>query len=300
MSKPKPVTLSLGEVLWDVLPDGRELGGSPTNAAWHAAQLGADAHVVSAVGADDLGREATDILQKKGLNIAEIAVIPGVPTSTVDAILSPDGNATYVIHENVAWDRMPATPSILALAAKARGLNFGSLSQRGATTRASTLAILDASPADAVRVFDINFRPPFIFRDVLSDGLKRSTVVKMNNDELPVLAKLFGWSDNEEKAIEDIFASFANLKHVVVTRGADGAWWHNRKRLYKRRPRTQPKIVDTIGAGDSVTASTMMGLLKGWDEERILEAALDVASFVCTRRGGMPELPDELKAPFLA
>ncbi|MCC8181018.1 MAG: carbohydrate kinase [Planctomycetes bacterium] len=295
----KPVTMSLGEVLWDVLPDGRELGGSPTNAAWHAAQLGADAHVVTAIGDDELGREAKALLLEKKLNLDATVVLPDKPTSTVDAILSPEGNATYVIHEDVAWDYLPLSDDMLALAKTVQGVNYGSLSQRAPHSKATTLAILDATPAGAIREFDINLRPPFIYREVLDDGLKRANVVKMNEQELPVIAKIFAWSDREEQAIEDLLQAYPNLNHAVITRGPDGAWWHNRKQLFKRHPRTCPQVVDTIGAGDSVTASVMMGLLKGWEEEAILEAALEIATFVCTQRGGMPQLPDELKAPFL-
>lgn len=294
----KPVTMSLGEVLWDILPDGKSLGGAPTNAAWHLAQLGADAHVVSAVGEDALGGEILDRLRAKHLNVETIVTIKDKPTSTVEARLSPEGNATYVIHEDVAWDHMPVSDDILAIARKCQAVNFGSLAQRGDKGRQSTRAILDATPTEAIRVFDINLRPPFIHKEVLADGLARAAVVKMNETELPVLAELFGWSDRPEAAIEEMLGKYANLAHAVITRGPEGAWWHDRKRLIKRKPTSNPKVQDTIGAGDSVTASTMMGLLKGWEADRILETALEIASFVVSSRGGMPELPASLKNLF--
>lgn len=299
MSQKRPLTMSIGEVLWDMLPDGKALGGAPTNVAWHCAQLGADAHVASAVGKDAPGDEILGRLRAMRLDLSAVSIIPDKPTSTVDAMIGPDGNATYVIHENVAWDSMPASPEALALAAKAKGVNFGSLAQRGAMGRRTTLALLDATPADCLRIFDVNLRPPYIFQDVLAAGLGKATVVKMNDDELPIIAGLFGWGKEPEQALAALFAAYPNLGHAVVTRGAKGAWWHNRKRLIERRPAAAIKPVDTIGAGDSFTASVMLGLLKGWDEETIMEAALAVASFVCTSRGGTPELPDSLKAPFL-
>lgn len=299
MAAKKPVTMSIGEVLWDMLPDGKVLGGAPTNVAWHSAQLGADAHVASAVGRDALGDEIIERLKAMRLDLSAVATIDDKPTSTVDAKLGPDGSATYVIRENVAWDAMPASPEALALAAKADGVNFGTLAQRGGFGRESTHAILDATRLDCLRVFDVNLRTPFIYKDVLDGGLAKATVVKMNDDELPVIAGLFGWRGEPEAAMTDLFEAYPNLRHIVVTRGGRGAWWHDRKRLFGKPPATKVKVVDTIGAGDAFTASVMLGLLKGWDEETIMDAALAVAAFVCSNRGGTPELPDDLKAPFL-
>lgn len=296
----KPLTISLGEVLWDILPDGKALGGAPTNVAWHAAQLGADAHVVSAVGDDELGREILDRLAEMRLDITDIAVIPDVRTSTVDAHLDANGNATYTIHENVAWDHLPASPSILDLASRADAINYGSLAQRHENGRAATHAILDAINPDAIKIFDINLRPPFIDREILDAGIARATVVKMNHDELPILADLFQWTCSPEDGMAQLLEAYPGVQHLVVTRGADGAMWKTRKELLHLRPQPPEKLIDTIGAGDSVTAACMMGLLRGWKEERILQAAMDVASFVCSSRGGTPELPDRIKAPFFA
>ncbi len=295
----KPVTVSLGEVLWDVLPSGKVLGGAPTNAAWHAAQLGADAHVVSAVGDDYLGREILARLAGMRLDIENVVTVADRPTSTVEATVGPDGNARYVIHENVAWDHLPATPAMLALAARAEAMNFGSLGQRSPAGRESTRALLRAARPGSVRVFDINLRPPFVFEAVIRGGLELATVVKMNDEELPLLAGMFGWSAVPERAIEELLAAHPNLRHAVVTRGPRGAWWHDRSRLVSKSPGTPVRVVDTIGAGDSVTAATMMGLLAGWEPGDILERALAIASFVCGGRGGTPELPAELKEPFL-
>lgn len=298
--KKQPVTVSVGEVLWDVLPDGKTLGGSPTNVAWHMAQLGAEAHVVTAVGKDALGDEALRILGAMPLHIDTIAVIEDRPTSTVDAVLDAAGNATYVFHEDEAWDFLPVTPEALALAGRADGMNFGSLSQRSPRAQEATFKILDAAPAECVRIFDINLRPPFVTGRQLVGGMERAAVLKMNDDELPMVAKVFEWGTGPEATIDKLFEKFPNLKHIVVTRGPKGIWWHDRKRLISKTPDDNIVKVDTIGAGDSVTASTLMGLLKGWDADAIIDNALEIANFVCTQRGGMPELPDALKKPFLA
>ena len=298
--KKTPLTISLGEILWDVLPDGKVLGGAPSNVAWHAAQLGADAHVVSAVGDDDLGHEILDSLRAMRLDVGTIAVLPGIRTSTVDAVLDASGNATYTIHENVAWDHLPVTDAVLALAARADAINFGSLGQRHAAGRASTHAILDAVGPDAIKIFDINLRPPFIDRGILDAGLARATVVKMNHDELPILAGMFGWAGDPEAGMGQLLEAYPGVRHLVVTKGADGAWWRTRKELHTMRPPAVEKLQDTIGAGDSVTAACMMGLLRGWREADILKAAMDISSFVCSRRGGTPELPNKIKDQFLA
>lgn len=299
MSARLPLTMSIGEVLWDMIPGGKALGGAPTNVAWHAAQLGARAHVASAVGRDALGGEILDSLKSMSLDVSAVSVIPDKPTSTVDALIGPEGNATYVIHDDVAWDAMPISPEAKALAARAEGVNYGSLAQRSANGRKTNLALVEATPPGCLRIFDVNLRPPFIYEKVIADGLAKATVVKMNEDELPVLGKMFSWPRESEAAIAAMMSGYPNLRHAVITRGAEGVWWHDRKRLFGKKPAAAVKVVDSIGAGDSFTAAVMMGLLKGWAVEAISEAALAIASFVCASRGGTPELPESLKAPFL-
>lgn len=294
-----PLTLSLGEVLWDILPDGKALGGAPSNVAWECSQLGAESHIVSAVGDDDLGHEIIDALKKKNLDTETIAVLPGIPTSTVDAHLDAKGNATYTIHENVAWDHLPVTDAVLDVAARAQAINFGSLAQRHEVGRATTHAILDAIAPNAVKIFDLNLRPPFIDRDILDLGMQRATVVKMNHDELPAIAKLFQWTETPEDGMVQLMQAYPNVHHVVVTKADQGAWWRTRDELHFRKSPKPEVMRDTIGAGDSVTAVCMMGLLKKWKEPDILEAAMNIASYVCSQRGGMPELPAGLKNAFL-
>ena len=290
----KPLTLSLGEILWDVLPGGKALGGAPANAAWHLSQLGADARIVSAVGDDELGREILDRLSAMGLDAGCVSVLPGVPTSTVDAVVGPDGAATYTIHENAAWDTLPVSRDVLALAARADAVNFGSLAQRSAAGRAATHACLDAANPDAIKLFDINLRPPFIDAETLDRSLSRATVAKMNHDELPALSGLFGWTRAPENAMARLMEAYPNLRHVVVTRAENGAWWRTWDTLYTCPSGKIKTLVDTIGAGDCVTAAVAMGLLKHWKPQQILETAMEAAAFVCGSRGGTPELPAAL------
>lgn len=289
------VTISLGEVLWDVFPDGKTLGGAPSNVARHLSQFGCEAHIVSVVGDDGLGQEAITLLETMGLWTDHIAVTGLATTGTVDAIVDEAGNATYVIHKNVAWDSLSVTPETLALASRTRAANFGSLGLRTETARNASFAILDALPAGALRMFDVNLRKPFIDPDILRSGFERATVVKMNDDELSMIAEMFGLSSRAEKAVEDLLAMWPDVRHLLVTRGSEGAWWHNRRILMRGSPAVIPAVADTIGAGDAFTASVMYGLLAGLGEETILHAALAIAAYVCSRRGGMPELPDGLK-----
>ncbi len=294
----RPLTISLGEILWDVLPDGKMLGGAPSNVAWHAAQLGADAHIVSAVGDDPLGKEILDRLKAMHLDTSTIVSLPDVPTSTVDAKLDAAGNATYVIHENVAWDRLPVTGPVLDLAEKAKAINFGSLAQRQENGKVTTHAILDIVTPEAIKIFDINLRPPFVDKEILHLGMQRATVVKMNHDELPAVAEMFQWTLNPDDSMIQLLEAYPNVKHLVVTKGAEGASWQTPEKLIHQAPPAVAKVADTIGAGDSVTAAVMMGLLKGWEVEKILETALEIASYVCSCRGGTPELPEGIKSKF--
>lgn len=301
---PRPLTLSLGEVLWDILPDGKTLGGAPTNVAWHLAQLGADARVASAVGDDAPGREILAVLAETGFDKRILdegmAVLPGVPTSTVDAVLGADGAATYTIHENVAWDKLPVTPALLAVAKKADAVNFGSLLQRGEEGRRTTHAYLDALKPEAVILFDINLRPPHFTEATLRGSLSRANAVKMNHDELPVLAAFHGWPSAPEEAMTALMKTYPNVRHLIVTRAAEGAWWRTREKLFSRPAGKIPAVADTIGAGDSVTAASMTGILLGWEPDKILEHAQNIAAYVCTCRGGTPVLPESLTQAFKA
>ncbi len=294
----RPLTLSLGEILWDILPSGKTLGGAITNAAWHLTQLGADARIASAVGDDPLGREIIQTLLDTGFDpqiVREgIPVLPGVPTSTVDAVLGADGSATYTIHENVAWDRLPVTPALLDVAARADAINIGSLSLRSPEARKTTHACLDAARPEAVLLFDINLRPPHYAAETLKPALERVNAVKMNHDELPVLAGMHGWPAAPEAAMAALMERYPNVRNLIVTRAADGAWWRTRDRLVSRPAGTIDTLVDTIGAGDSVTAVCIMGILLGRDPGDTLESAQAIAAFVCSRRGGTPALPESL------
>lgn len=284
----------IGEVLWDVLSTGKVLGGAPANVAWHAAQLGVESHIISAVGNDPSGAEILDQLAAMHMDISGIATIDAIPTSMVDAQISDDGVASYVIRQNVAWDYIPITEHALDLVRRADALNFGSLAQRTDPGHHMIATFLDAAKPDCLKMFDINLRPGCMRKDVLEACFSRCDVIKLNAEELLVVAELFNWPGRAEKALERILETHPGVGHVIVTRGADGVWWQTRNELLKREGR-EVRIADTIGAGDSLTATVLVGMLRGGDPGVVLDMAVEVSSFVCTQVGATPVLPRDIR-----
>ena len=188
----KDIIVGLGEALWDVLPDGKKLGGAPANFAYHAGQFGFDSVAVSAVGDDRLGDETLAALDDKGLKY----MMPRVPypTGTVQVTLDDDGIPTYDIRENVAWDNIPFTPELEALARDCRAVCWGSLAQRNVVSRDTIGKFLDTMPSDkgVLKIFDINLRQNFYTKEVISESVKRCNVLKINDEELVVIGRLFG------------------------------------------------------------------------------------------------------------
>lgn len=287
--------LALGEVLWDLLPSGKQLGGAPTNFAFHARSLGADAGIVTRVGADALGREVLDRFRSLGLPTDTVQVDPEAPTGTVDVALSGDGQPVYTIRSDVAWDRIEADPPARRRAGSADAVCFGSLAQRAEPSRGSIRALVKAAPEGALRIFDVNLRAPFIDRGVIEESLEIADALKLNDAELPALASMFGLPGDPRAAMDALARRFG-LSLVALTRGpagslllADGAW--------SDHPGVTVSVVDTIGAGDAFTAALVVGRLAGRPLDAINRHANDVAAYVCTQPGGTPLLPDALKQP---
>jgi len=285
--------LAVGEVLWDLLPDGKQLGGAPSNFAYHCRSLGADARIVTRIGDDDLGREVLERFRGLDLPTDGVEIDPEAPTGTVSVVLDADGQPRYTIHEGVAWDRIEAGPDALVRAAAADAVCFGSLAQRAPASRDAIARIVAAAGPDALRIFDVNLRPPFVDREVVARSLEAADVLKLNDEELVVLAEMFDVSGPPEGAVEALAGRFG-LKVVAVTRGtggsllfADGAW--------SDHPGVRVEVVDTIGAGDAFTAAMTVGLLAGRPLDEINHRANAVAAFVCTRPGGTPALPESLR-----
>lgn len=293
----QPLILAVGEILWDLLPAGKQLGGAPTNFAYHAAQLGARAVIVSAIGDDALGREVLDRVRALGLDTAHIATDPAHPTGTVTVSLDPAGQPSYTIHENVAWDFVPHTPALQELAAQADAVCFGTLAQRSPATRQTIRAVLAATRRDCLRILDINFRQHFYDRDVVDASLRHATVLKINDHELPELLRMLGLPSAGPSSPADLFARHPHLRWVALTRGAHGSVLYSRDGDASHHPGTPPgRVADTVGAGDSFTAALAVGLLRGLPLAEINARANRLASYVCTQPGATPPIPPEILA----
>ena len=288
--------VGLGEVLWDLLPTGPELGGAPANFACHAYALGARAQVITRVGNDRYGNRIVRRFEELGLAGVAVQVDDAAPTGTVTVTLSGNGIPEFTIHENVAWDRIAVTQSALAAVREADAICFGSLAQRNEISRQAIQRLVAAAPAAAWRIFDINLRQHFYNRDIIEHSLKLANVLKLNDTELPIVARMFGIEGVASHVIETLAKQYGLLV-VALTRGEDGSLLYQRGR-WSEHAAGKAAIKDTVGAGDSFTAALCLGLLGRMDLDEINAAANQVAAFVCGCAGATPQLPDELRRLF--
>ena len=288
----KQVIVGLGEALWDCLPDGKKLGGAPANFAYHVGQFGFDTIAVSAVGNDRLGDETIASLEAKGLKY----MMPRVsyPTGTVQVTLDDNGIPTYDIRENVAWDNIPFSPELEELAHNCRAVCWGSLAQRNVVSRETINKFLDTAPKDCLKIFDINLRQNFYTKEVISESIKRCNVLKINDEELVVIGRLFGYPglDMENKCW--LILGKYNLDMLVLTCGVNGSYVFTPGSVsFQETPLVD--VVDTVGAGDSFTGTFCASILSGMSVKDAHALAVKVSAFVCTQSGAMPVLPEELK-----
>ena len=287
----KRYVVGLGEVLWDVLPDGKKLGGAPANFAYHAGQFGLDTLAVSALGKDALADETIAALDERGLKY----LLPRVdyPTGTVQVTLTVDGIPTYEIKENVAWANIPYTPELAEIASNCRAVCFGSLAQRNVTSWATIRQFLDNTPTDCLKVFDINLRQQFYTKDVIEESLKRCNILKINDEELVIIKRMYGYDDLDMRGIcEKILADY-QLKMLVLTCGTNGSYvFAPGLTSFQETPKV--KVADTVGAGDSFTGSFCAAILNGKSLEEAHRKAVAVSAFVCTQNGAMPKYPEDL------
>jgi fructokinase len=290
----RPRIVALGEVLWDLLPEGKMLGGAPANFAFHARALGAESRLVSRVGDDRLGREILQRFSAKGLPIDGLQVDPAASTGTVSVHLSDDGQPNYIIHEGVAWDAIAVTPEAMEMVTKADAICFGSLAQRAATSREAIRALVSATTPGTWRIFDINLRQNYSTRETIETSLGLANVLKLNETELPVLAEMFGLAGESRDQLAALAERF-DLRAIALTLGAGGSLLRVDETC-SAYAGTPVKVRDTIGAGDSFTAMLALGLIAGWPAAQINERANAIAAFVCSQSGATPDLPEELRA----
>ena len=288
-----PYVVGLGEALWDVLPEGKKLGGAPANFAFHAAQFGRRAIAVSAVGEDNLGRETLEEFRKKNLNV----LMPRVPyaTGTVQVTVDEQGIPTYDIKENVAWDNIPFTPEIEDVAKRCEAVCWGSLAQRNVVSRQTIQKFLDAMPSDGnrLRIFDINLRQNFYTPEVIRDSLQRCNILKINDEELVTISRLFGYPGLDIRNKCWLLLGKYNLRMLVLTCGVNGSYVFTPGHV-SYQPTPKVEVADTVGAGDSFTGSFCASLLRGRSVAEAHEIAVRVSAYVCTQKGAMPRLPEEL------
>lgn len=291
----KMVVVGLGEVLWDLLPDGKQLGGASANFAYHAQMLGAEAWLISAVGNDVLGRDLTDRLQAMEMSTECVSIDPAAPTGTVTIELSPEGQPKFTIRENVAWDHIIASDFARSVVARADAICFGSLAQRATLSRSTIRSLVEFSRPDALRIFDVNLRQNFYSREVLEASLQLANVLKINDEELPVLAGFFGLHGKAEEQLAQLAERF-NLQMVALTCGARGSLFYSNGN-YSEMKGLPASVVDTVGAGDSFTAMLAIGVLAGWKLDQINERANEIAAYVVSQPGATPKLPAHLRLP---
>ena len=289
----KRYIVGLGEALWDVLPEGKKLGGAPANFAYHAGQFGLDTIAISALGEDALAEETIEALKEHDLNY----LMPHVPypTGTVQVTLTGDGIPTYDIKEGVAWDNIPYTDQMAEIAKNARAVCFGSLAQRNKVSRENIRKFLADTPADCLKICDINLRQQFYSKEVLEDSFRLCNILKINDEELVVVNRLFGYEGLDMRQTCEKMVQDYGLKMLVLTCGTNGSYVFTDDGLTSFQDTPKVEVADTVGAGDSFTGSFCACILNGKPVQEAHKTAVQVSAFVCTQNGAMPVIPDKLK-----
>jgi fructokinase len=286
---------SIGEVLWDVFGETRHLGGAPFNFAYHCRALGCHAEIASAVGNDQPGRDLVERACEIGVSPRLIQVDPQHPTGTVTVTVDTAGVPTYVIHENVAWDFIGVTYEARCAVAQADVICFGTLAQRSEVTRRTLRALVAGSKPGALRVYDINLRQQFYSAALIADSLAMTNLLKLNEEELDVLAGLFGLPRGAE-AVHALLDRFP-ITGLVVTRGAAGAeaWW---KGAHAAAQGIGVEVRDTVGSGDAFAAVFATQVAVGASLENALRYANAAGAYVATQAGATPDISAETISRF--
>ena len=287
----KNVIVGLGEALWDCLPDGKKLGGAPANFAYHTGQFGLNTLAVSALGEDSLGTETLEELKSKGINY--LMPLVDYPTGSVQVELDDAGVPTYDIKEGVAWDNIPFTTELEEVAKNCSCVCFGSLAQRSSVSRQTIQKFIEATPESCLKIFDINLRQNFYTKDIICNSLKQANILKINDEELVTIGRLFGYPglDMENKCW--LLLGKYNLDMLVLTCGVNGSYVFAPNLLsFRETPKVE--VADTVGAGDSFTGTFAAAILNGIAIPEAHQLAVEASAFVCTQHGAMPKFPKDL------
>ena len=300
-----PRILGIGELLWDVLPEGPRLGGAPANFTVMAGRLGCHAAVLSRIGRDDLGRRAVELLDPLPVDTEFLQVDAVHETGRVTVAFN-NGQPEYTIHEPAAWDFLELSDEWVQLAERADAICFGSLAQRSRESRQTIQTLAAQTSSSCVRVFDVNLRAPFYSSEVVQESLELATVVKMNDAEVPLVLGLLGLPPQDDQAsgalragAERLLEEFPTLRMVAVTRGGNGSLLVTRD-AWHQHPGIAVNVADTIGAGDAFTAAMTHYLLRGADLATLNEAGNRWGAWVASQAGAMPALDDAVQARIAA
>lgn len=290
----KPVVVGIGELLWDLLPEGKRAGGAPVNFVYHATQLGAKGYAISAVGDDTQGAEILAELDKS--RIMHFIETNSYPTGTVEVELQ-NGIPSYKIIEDVAWDHIPLSPAALEIISRADAVCFGTLALRHPNSRATVKTLLEAAPQQAFKYFDINLRPPYYSAELIDELLKIANVFKINEEEIITVRKLFNLEGSQETVCRRLMDKY-QLRYLIFTAGEKYSIIYSQdKSSYLATPKI--KVADTIGAGDAFSGAFIQGLLSGMNLRDAHKEAAATAAFVCTESGAWPkynyQLIEEIK-----
>jgi len=286
--------LGIGELLWDLLPAGAQLGGAPANYSVMAGRLGNHATVISRIGRDALGERALEVLAPFPVDTTQLQVDPEQPTGTVTVELER-GQPSYVIHQPVAWDFLEMSEAWQAQAERADAVCFGSLGQRSEQSRRTIHALVRATRPECQRIFDVNLRTPFYSPAIVRDSLALASVMKMNDSEVPEVLSLLGFPAEASlrAGAERLLREFPALSLVAITRGGEGSLLVGRSEWHEH-PGIPIKVADTIGAGDAFTAAMTHYLLQGAPLRVLNEAGNRWGSFVASHSGAMPAIGAEV------
>ena len=290
----KQSVIGIGEALFDVLPEGKKLGGAPANFAYHVSQFGIESCAVSAKGDDELGKELIAELDVHHLNY-QIETVD-YPTGTVQVSLDANGIPAYDIKEGAAWDNMPFTPALEEKAKNCTAVCFGSLAQRNEVSRNTIHRFLDTMPNEEGRykVFDINLRQGFFTKEIITESIKRCNILKINDEELITISRLFGYPGIDLQNKCWLLLGKYNLKMLILTCGVNGSYVFTPGEVsFIETPKVE--VADTVGAGDSFTGAFVASILRGKSVREAHELAVKVSAYVCTQNGAMPVLLEEFK-----
>ncbi|MEP2777652.1 MAG: carbohydrate kinase [Luteolibacter sp.] len=292
--KESSIVAGLGELLWDIFPGRRCIGGAPANFAWHCRQLGAEAYPVSCIGAEALGVEMRAELHDMGVDTTYVLEDRSLPTGAAIVNLDEGGKASYEIVENVAWDHLTMNDELKSLAASLDAVCFGTLSQRSAMNRDFIRLFLQVMPEKSLKIFDVNFRQSLYSRPLVEKSLQLANVLKLSDEELGVMVSYFDLEGDTTQQLRQLLVKF-DLRLVAYTRGEHGSLLLSAddSSCMKALP---SQVVDSVGAGDSFTAALCMGLLAGWSLPEVNRFSNEVATFVCSQQGATPNLPMNLAA----